>query len=289
MDDSLAFLNPMLAQLKLRKLGEVKTAQPASANASAPAPAPAPWTQNRFMDRLRWQESGPFISDEERSLARGDSGNAVGPYQIWPIYVKEVNRIFEEELKSPKRFTNQDRLNRQKSEEMIDVFLSSQIKKFRKKYGKEPTETELARLHHSGGISGAYWGTDKDIEYGNKFDTQSEALEKWENTDYGLRKDNTRKGYGFFGPISMRDANGRILPNQFATEISVGVNINGKEVEIPTLVPSLSSEERMWLTTVGNDPRNNPAIMNKAIKNAQSRIAKGLSPFRDTPPPIKKK
>lgn len=92
---------------------------------------------------------------------------------------------------------------------------------------------------------------------------------------YGQRTDGTLKGSGYFGPLKMADGN-------TATEISVGVEYDGKEVEIPTLVPTLSAKEKKWLLD-GNDPRTNTEtgkkIMEKAIEHANKRISEGKSPF----------
>ena len=89
--------------------------------------------------------------------------------------------------------------------------------------------------------------------------------------DYGTRVDGTAKGAGFLGEIK--------LPNgQVATEVSVGVNINGKDVEIPTLVPTLSAEQKSFIAG-GGDPRTRPDIIKAATEHASKRIASGMSPF----------
>lgn len=94
--------------------------------------------------------------------------------------------------------------------------------------------------------------------------------------NYGTRTDGTQKGSGFLGEIK--------LPNgQVATEVSVGVNINGKEVEIPTLVPTLSAEQRAFIAG-GGDPRTRPDIIRTATEHAAKRIASGLSPFNEPAP-----
>jgi len=49
--------------------------------------------------------------------AIGDGGKAVGCLQIWPIMVKDVNRI------SGKNFRMSDRYNRSKSIEMCKIYL----------------------------------------------------------------------------------------------------------------------------------------------------------------------
>lgn len=89
--------------------------------------------------------------------------------------------------------------------------------------------------------------------------------------DDTVRNDGTKKGNGYFGPLPMQDGS-----NKIATEIAVGVNINGKEVEIPTLVPILTASEIDYLLK-GKKPT--PAIMHKAVEHARMRMKRGLSPF----------
>jgi len=92
-------------------------------------------------------------------------------------------------------------------------------------------------------------------------------------TNYGTRADGTNKGSGFLGEIK--------LPNgQIATEVSIGANINGKEVEIPTLVPALTAEQRDFIAKGGN-PLTRQDIVRTAIEHASKRIAAGLSPFNE--------
>ena len=91
-----------------------------------------------------------------------------------------------------------------------------------------------------------------------------------------VRPDGTKKGMGFLGPLPTKD--GRI-----ATEMSIGVEIDGKETLIPTLIPTLTKEEKDWILA-GGDPsqKGDPiadAIAGKAVDHAKDRISKGQSPF----------
>jgi hypothetical protein len=88
---------------------------------------------------------------------------------------------------------------------------------------------------------------------------------------WGARADGTEKGDGFFGPLQMTDGSGSV-----ATEISVGVNIDGREMEIPTLVPTLTPAEKDHLLS-GNAPTQE--IVRKAVDHARERISVGKSPF----------
>lgn len=90
-------------------------------------------------------------------------------------------------------------------------------------------------------------------------------------TSYGKRADGSPKGRGFLGELKRPDGN-------VSTEISVGVNIGGKETEIPTLVPTLTKSEVDYLLS-GQKPT--PEIIKKAANHAKSRIDNGQSPFAE--------
>lgn len=86
---------------------------------------------------------------------------------------------------------------------------------------------------------------------------------------YGNRPDGTPKGKGYFGELRRPDG-------KVSTELSVGVNVDGEDMEIPLLVPTLEREE---IDLLLNDGIPTKRIMNKAIKHALERKKQGLSPF----------
>lgn len=95
--------------------------------------------------------------------------------------------------------------------------------------------------------------------------------------DYGNRPDGTKKGTGFFGEIKRPDGN-------VMTEISIGVGLNGKETNIPLIVPTLTKQEMDYL--LKNDPKSKtfmnkmpPSIIDKAVDHAVMRMKEGKSPF----------
>ncbi len=92
----------------------------------------------------------------------------------------------------------------------------------------------------------------------------------------GLRADGTPKGEGFLGAQPRTDGG-------VSSEISVGVNLDGREVEIPTMVPTLTDPERQWLLSndISDPHKIPPSIMDKAVSHARGRLAKGLSPFAE--------
>ena len=93
------------------------------------------------------------------------------------------------------------------------------------------------------------------------------------NPNYGKRADGTEKGTGWLGELKMKDGSGNI-----ATEVSVGVEINGKETQIPTIVPTLSKEELDYILKGGN-PIKNKDILRKAIDHARKQIENNKSPY----------
>jgi hypothetical protein len=97
--------------------------------------------------------------------------------------------------------------------------------------------------------------------------------------DYGNRPDGAPKGKGFFGELKRPDGN-------VSTEISVGVGINGKEMEIPLIVPSLNKKELDYLLKTDVESKSffqnmPPSIMDKAYEHATPRLKIVKSPFAD--------
>jgi GH24 family phage-related lysozyme (muramidase) len=140
-------------------------------------------------------------------------------------------------------------------------------------------------------------GGKKKISNESKVVSQTKpiTIEEINKNQDNLRVDGSKKGNGFLGALKRPDG-------KVSTEISVGVNINGKETEIPTLVPTLTKEEVNYLLT--NDIKNpkslfdtpiGKSILNKSKEFAKERIGRGVSPFYQegeektpTTPPINK-
>ena len=95
------------------------------------------------------------------------------------------------------------------------------------------------------------------------------SVTQTDTPDYGKRVDGTQKGGGYFGEVKTPDG-------KVATELSIGVKIDGKETEIPSLVPSLTDAEVQHLVS-GKKPTK--AIVEKARKHAEERMANGQSIF----------
>jgi hypothetical protein len=88
------------------------------------------------------------------------------------------------------------------------------------------------------------------------------AEDFYPNTDYGTRKDNSKKGSGYFG--ALKRPNGKV-----STEITIGVDFGSGEMEIPTLVPTLSRKEIEHLLS-GGEP--DETIVKKAVEFAKDRL-----------------
>ena len=88
---------------------------------------------------------------------------------------------------------------------------------------------------------------------------------------YGKRTDGSQKGFGWLGELPMQD--GRVM-----TEMSLGVNLDGKDHNIPAIVPTLTPEEIAHLAA-GNPA--NDEIVKKAVEHAKKRLSEGKSPYAD--------
>ena len=97
----------------------------------------------------------------------------------------------------------------------------------------------------------------------------------WKPNAKDLRQDGSQKGSGFLGTLKRPDGG-------VSGEISIGVNLNGKETEIPSMVPTLSKEEINYLLTNPLDENlwkspTGKSIMQKAVDHAKMRIKAGKS------------
>ena len=62
------------------------------------------------------------------------------------------------------------------------------------------------------------------------------------------------------------------------TEHSMGFGMDGKEVEVPMIVPSTTKQE---LDIILNKGKVTPAMIKKATDHAKMRIKQGKSPFKN--------
>lgn len=109
---------------------------------------------------------------------------------------------------------------------------------------------------------------------GTQQPAQGEGGVNW-TPGHDLRNDGkTLKGTGWLGVLR--------LPNGgVASEYTIGVNIDGKEIDIPTLVPTLTKEEQdlMVNDVIPNNKDVPDSIVKKAVDFAKMRLANGRSVF----------
>ena len=100
----------------------------------------------------------------------------------------------------------------------------------------------------------------------------------WTPNKNDLRQDGSQKGEGFLGVLKRKDGG-------VSTEISIGTSdVNGKEMEIPLIVPTLAPEEVKYLLDTPTDKLDSSkkiydSIERKAIAHAKKRIAEGKGVF----------
>jgi hypothetical protein len=87
----------------------------------------------------------------------------------------------------------------------------------------------------------------------------------------GTRNDGTKKGTGFLGVRKMTDGSNRDM-----TEFAYGFEVNGKEVEMPALIPTLTDDE---LNHLLSGKKATPEILRKAYEHGVGRIKEGKNPF----------
>jgi hypothetical protein len=111
-----------------------------------------------------------------------------------------------------------------------------------------------------------------DMLSGQPLRPELKALAPQPNYGYGQRPDGTNKGRGFLGEIKRPDGN-------VMTEYSVGVNIGGKEMDIPTIVPTLTPDEINQLKHLKDGEFPSDSIIGKAKAFAEQRLAEGRPVF----------
>ena len=100
------------------------------------------------------------------------------------------------------------------------------------------------------------------------------AVSKTQTRDYGNRPDGSKKGTGYLGELPIPGT------NAVATEYSVGVNLNGKEMDIPTLVPTLSEDQKnRLLQAIGKDQPPPEDVIQAAVAHAKKRLKEGKGVF----------
>lgn len=97
-------------------------------------------------------------------------------------------------------------------------------------------------------------------------------LAQRERQDFGRRPDGSRKGAGFLGLLKRPDGG-------VSTELTIGVEIDGKEIDIPTLVPTLSNEEIRQVLSLKDNEKIPESVVEKAVAHARARMQQGKPVF----------
>lgn len=112
--------------------------------------------------------------------------------------------------------------------------------------------------------------------------------EEQDDLGFGFRRDGTPKGKGFLGILKLggKLANTDAVATEFTTQ-SNAVKVNGKRIDFPSLVPTLSQDELdLMLNDIIPNSKNIPeTIMRKAIDHANKRLVVGESVFASDPKP----
>ena len=110
-----------------------------------------------------------MIESGNNPAAIGDNGHAVGIYQLHEVYVDDANII------SGQNYTYADRLNPEKSQEMVHIYLNYYGIRYERLTGKPVTAEVLAAIHN-GGPDG--WKKPSSQAYAERVVALMERMEK---------------------------------------------------------------------------------------------------------------
>lgn len=95
---------------------------------------------------------------------------------------------------------------------------------------------------------------------------------------FGQRADGSQKGTGYMGV--MTNPKGEPI-----TEYSIGVEIGGKQMDIPSIVPTLTQDEvNAVMKASASGSMVPPSVIRKATDYAKQRLASGQNVFANSPP-----
>lgn len=97
--------------------------------------------------------------------------------------------------------------------------------------------------------------------------------------NFGNRPNGTPKGTGWMGVIKRPDGN-------VMTEVTTGVEINGKETDIPLITPYSTKADIEYLKSAdvqGKDfyEKMPKGLMDRAVRHANERMKSGKSVYKD--------
>ncbi len=137
-----------------------------------------------------------------------------------------------------------------------------------------------AAMYYHGGSDQSGWGS-KTHRYADEVIGRmgSRTVANPDRSQWDKRADGSEKGDGWLGVMKRPDG-------KVSSELSIGVEIDGKETEIPSMVPGLTEAEINWLLRNPPSSKMPSTIIQKAVAFARQRIAQGKSPFRQRGEPI---
>jgi len=147
----------------------------------------------------------------------------------------------------------------------------------------EKTARKIMRVNGTvDGLRQSVKGRDKNYgQVGPRSPEQLKAMRESfvPSKNYGPRPDGTPKGRGFLGALPIKGGG-------VATEYSMdseAVKVNGKKIDFPTLVPTLTKAEVELMVNdiIPNRKRIPDDIAQKAVDHALKRLAEGKSVFAD--------
>ena len=92
--------------------------------------------------------------------------------------------------------------------------------------------------------------------------------------DYGDGPNGTKKGKGWYGEL--HDSEGNIV-----TEMTVGINIDGEEVDVPAVNPILSEKQLTTLLGIKSDQPLPEDIIDTAVEYAIFRKQQGRGMYAE--------
>ena len=200
--------------------------------------------KNKLDDAKAARQKGPTGSMDQIKLDNNyrDAVNDYNEYQL-----KNAQRQLDIALSAPDSF---------KEKKYVVDKLKHNVELFGGKTNAEEAEAKKGKPTPTESTSKPY------------LDSKGNVKPDWK------RPDGSTKGPGWLG--KQKSNSGKDM-----SEYSIGTEINGKEVDIPTFVPGLTQKEIDFLKTEPNVKDIPDSIFNKAKTHADKLISAGKSPFKE--------
>lgn len=158
-------MNKLFISGYLHKQAAVEYTQPDTASdLIAPAVKSSPFQMLMAdVDVAKLRAAQRFAESGNNSKAANNTSSASGPYQLLSGFVDEVNRILRRRGKN-QRYSQQDRFNRVKSEQMMDVMESFYLPRTVGKNWKDEQNILKRIRFHRFGAKGMNSNTDPEYE-----------------------------------------------------------------------------------------------------------------------------